>query len=214
MTAPRRVPAAAKACGLAFLAVFVPVYLRTYGPSNFLWFCDAALLLTVAGMCVESPLLVSMSSVGILIPQCFWILDLCGTLFHVRLLGLTAYMFDSRLPLSIRGLSLFHGWLPALLLWLLSRLGYDKRALSAWTGLAAGLLLACYFFAPPPGTRLADPDIPVNLNYVFGLMDQRPQGWVDPRLYAVLWLGALWLGAFLPTHLALRRIFPAARRDA
>src|ERR1039458_8042640 len=46
---PRKIPLAAKVAGTAFLAVLVPVYLHTYGPTNFLWFCDAALILTVAG---------------------------------------------------------------------------------------------------------------------------------------------------------------------
>ena len=44
-----KIPLAAKVAGSAFLAVLVPVYWHTYGPTNFLWFCDAALLLTVAG---------------------------------------------------------------------------------------------------------------------------------------------------------------------
>ena len=54
---PRKIPLAAKVIVTAFLAVLVPVYLHTYGPTNFLWFCDAALILTVAGMWLESPLL-------------------------------------------------------------------------------------------------------------------------------------------------------------
>ena len=69
----RTVPRVAKVVVTAFLAVLVPVYLHTYGPSNFLWFCDAALILTVAGMWLESSLLISMCSVGILLPQCLWL---------------------------------------------------------------------------------------------------------------------------------------------
>ena len=46
---PRKIPLAAKVAVTAFLAVIVPVYLHTYGPTNFLWFCDAALMLTAAG---------------------------------------------------------------------------------------------------------------------------------------------------------------------
>jgi hypothetical protein len=140
-----KIPLAAKVAGTAFLAVLVPIYWRTYGPTNFLWFCDAALILTVAGMWMESSLLISMCSVGILLPQCLWLADFGGNLLGIQLLGLTGYMFEHRLPLFTRGLSLFHGWLPLLLVWLLVRLGYDKRALSAWTGLAAGLVLVCYF---------------------------------------------------------------------
>ena len=42
-----KIPLAAKLAVTAFLAVLLPVYLHAYGPTNFLWFCDAALLLTV-----------------------------------------------------------------------------------------------------------------------------------------------------------------------
>jgi hypothetical protein len=200
---------AAKVAGTAFLAVLVPVYLRAYGPTNFLWFCDAALILTVAGMWLENSLLISMCSVGILVPQCLWLADFGSNLLGFHLLGLTGYMFDHRLPLFTRGLSLFHGWLPLLLVWLLLRLGYDKRGLPAWTGLAASLVLVGYFFTPPAGAHLTDPNIPINLNYVYGFNDQQPQTWINQNLYVILWLGALWLVAFLPTHLALRRILVA-----
>ena len=60
-----KIPLAAKVAVTAFLAVLVPVYLHTYGPTNFLWFCDAALILMVAGMWLESSILVSMCAVGI-----------------------------------------------------------------------------------------------------------------------------------------------------
>ena len=162
---PHKIPLAAKVAGTAFLAVLIPIYLHTYGPANFLWFCDAALLLTVAGMWWESSLLISMCAVGILIPQSLWLVDCGGNLLGFHLIGLTNYMFDRQLPLFTRGLSLFHGWLPLLLVWLLFRLGYDKRALFAWTGLAAGLVFVCYFFTPPAGAHLA-------VEHVIGQADQ------------------------------------------
>jgi len=207
---------AAKVAGTVFLAVLVPIYLHTYGPTNFLWFCDAALILTVIGMWLESSLLISMCSVGILLPQCLWLADFGSHLLGFHFLNLTGYMFDSHLPLFTRGLSFFHGWLPLLLVWLLFRLGYDKRALFAWTGLAAVLLLVCYYFTPPAGVHLANPNIPININYVYGFNDQRPQTRVNQNLYVILYFSVLWLVAFLPTHLALNKIFvaplPAARR--
>ena len=187
--------------------VLVPVYLHTYGPTNFLWFCDAALVLTVTGMWLENSLLVSMCAVGILLPQCVWLADFASHLLGFHMLNLTGYMFDPQIPLFTRGLSLFHGWLPLLLVWLLFRLGYDKRALWAWTALAAGLVLVCYLFTPPAGAHPADPNIPVNLNYVYGFNDQQPQHWINQNLYVVLLLGVLWLAAFLPTHLMLRKFF-------
>ena len=193
----------------AFLAVLVPIYLDTYGPTNFLWFCDAALILTVAGMWLESSLLISMCAVGILIPQCLWLLDFGINFLGIPLLGLTSYMFDPKIPLFTRGLSLFHGWLPLLLIWLVVRLGYDKRALVAWSALATVLVVICYFFTPPAGARLANPNIPININNVYGFDDRRPQSWINQNLYVGLWLIALWLMAFFPTHLILRKIFTA-----
>ena len=51
----------------AFVAVVVPCYWVTYTPWNFLYFCDVALLVTLAGIWTESALLVSIPSVGILL---------------------------------------------------------------------------------------------------------------------------------------------------
>ena len=204
---PHKIPLAAKVAGAAFLAVLVPIYLHTYGPANFLWFCDTALILTVVGMWLESSLLISMCAVGILLPQGLWLVDFGVNLLGFHFLNLTGYMFDHRISLFTRGLSLFHGWLPLLLVWLLFRLGYDKRALTAWTGLAAGLVLACYFFTPPAGAHLANPNLPININYLYGFNDQQPQHWINQNLYVILWLGALWFVTFLPTHLVLRKFF-------
>ena len=209
-----KIPLAAKVAGVAFLAILFPIYLNTYGITNFLWFCDAALILTMVGMWLESSLLISMCAVGILLLQCLWLADFGSACLGIHFLGLTAYMFNRHLPLFTRGLSLFHGWLPFLLIWLLFRLGYDKRALSAWTVLAVGLGFVCYFFTPPAGARLINPNLPININYLYGFNDQKPQTLVNENLYVMLWFGALWLVAFLPTHLALRKIFATPQPEA
>jgi hypothetical protein len=54
---------------------------------------------------------------GILLPQCLWLANFGSDLPRIHLLGLTGYMFDRHLPVFTRGLSLFHGWLPLLLVW-------------------------------------------------------------------------------------------------
>src|SRR5438876_11564943 len=61
--APRRIPAWVKIAYTVFVAVLVPEYLRFYGPANFLWFCDIALLLTVPALWLESRFLASMQLV-------------------------------------------------------------------------------------------------------------------------------------------------------
>ena len=70
-------------------------------------------------------------------------------------------------------------------------------------------MFICYFFTPPAGAHLPNPNTPINLNYVYGFNDQQPQTWINQNLYVILWLGALWLVFFLPTHLTLRKIFAA-----
>jgi hypothetical protein len=70
-----RIPLTVKIVYTAFVAVLVPYYWVTYTPWNFLYFCDVALLLTVVAIWTENALLISMSSVGILLPQMLWVLD-------------------------------------------------------------------------------------------------------------------------------------------
>src|SRR5436853_3743100 len=88
----------------AFMAVLIPVYWYYYGPTNFLYFCDVALLLTLVGIWIESPLLVSMCAVGILAPQALWVVDFLVRVFGVSLTGLTDYMFASQNSLFLRSL--------------------------------------------------------------------------------------------------------------
>lgn len=57
-TKPHRIPLWVKLAYTAFVCVLVPYYLSAYGPTNFLYFCDVALLMTLAALWLESPLLV------------------------------------------------------------------------------------------------------------------------------------------------------------
>ena len=100
----RRVPLALKLVYTAFLAVLIPVYWYNYGPTNFLYFCDVALLLTLVGVWTESRLLISMPAVGILVPQALWVVDFVVQLTGHRLTGMTGYMFDGQRSLFLRGL--------------------------------------------------------------------------------------------------------------
>jgi hypothetical protein len=201
--ADARLPLALKLAYTAFLAVLVPVYWMNYGPTNFLYFCDMALFVTLFGMWLESPLLVSMPTVGILAPQILWVADFGLNLGGYHLTGMTDYMFDGATPTLLRGLSLFHGWLPFLLVYLVWRLGYDGRALPAWTVLAWALMLISYLFLPGPR-----PDAgltPVNVDYVFGPSDAAPQEWMSEGAWLALLMIGLPLAMFAPVHVAMTR---------
>lgn len=205
-TTASRIPLWLKLAFTAFMAVLVPVYLYYYGPTNFLYFCDVALVITLVGMWIESPLLVSMCAVGIIGSQTLWVIDFLSNLIGHPLTGLTDYMFASDHSLFLRGLSFFHGWLPFLLVYLAWRLGYDRRALPAWTVLAWALILISFFFMPAPRP---DPGLtPVNIDYVWGFSDTEPQHWMAPGLWVVALMIVLPLVLYVPAHFLLRRFMP------
>ena len=211
-TIPRhsRVPLWLKIAYTVFLAVMIPVYLVHYGPTNFFYFCDVALLLTFVGIWREDALLVSIPAVGIIFPQILWCLDFFLQLAGVEFTGLTAYMFDENRSLFLRGLSLFHGWLPFLLLYVVLKLGYDRRALAIWSGMVIVLSLIAFFLLPPAGAILSDPALPRNVNYVFGLDDTQAQTFLPPLLYLGVWIAAMIVIAALPTHFLLKKLRPGA----
>ena len=137
-----RIPLWLKCAYTAFLAVLVPYYWLTYGPANFLFFCDVALLLTFVALWAENRLLASMQLVAIGLPQLLWIVEfLLQLVGGPPLTGLASYMFSPSIPLWVRGLSLFHGWLPILPFWMVWPLGYDRRALPAQIVLPTALLV-------------------------------------------------------------------------
>jgi hypothetical protein len=201
-----RLPLWLKLVYTAFVMVLVPVYWANYGPTNFLYFCDVSLLITLVAVWIESPLLVSMCAVGILVPQALWVVDFLSNLVGLPLTGMTDYMFAADHSLFLRSLSLFHGWLPFLLVYLVWRLGYDRRALPAWTVVAWALVLVCFFFMPPPRP---DPGlIPVNINYVWGMSDTVAQHWVPPGVWVVGMLIGMPVLLIAPVHFLLRRVMP------
>lgn len=175
LTPGSRVPLWLKLAYTAFMAVLVPVYWYNYGPTNFLYFCDIALFVTLIGIWRESAVLISMAAVGIVAPQILWVADFVVAACGGQLTGMTAYMFNQEKPLFLRGLSLFHGWLPFLLVYLVWRLGYDRRAFLRWTVLAWVLLLVCYTLMPGPRADAASIATPVNINYVHGMSDTAAQ---------------------------------------
>jgi len=174
-----------------FLLVLVPVYWACYGPRNFLWFSDIALLATGASLWLESSLVASMMMLAVLLPELAWNLDFFGRLLTSRrLFGMSDYMFDARTPRALRALSLFHVPLPAGLVWLVTRLGYDRRAWLGQSLLALVVLPVTYWLS----------DRAENVNWVHGI--GRPQSVLPPWAYLALLIVAFSLVLYLPPHLA------------
>lgn len=180
------------ACTL-FLCVLVPAYWVRYGPANFLWFSDIALLVSTVALWLENRLLASMMAVGALLPEALWNVGFFTRLTTGKsITSLTDYMFDARYSRSLRGLSLFHVALPLLLVWMVARLGYDSRALIAQT-IVAWVVLPVTWLATDPAR---------NINWVFG-PGRQPQRRIPPLVYLALLMLFFPLAVYLPTHLVL-----------
>lgn len=180
-----------------FVCILVPVYWRQYGLVNFLWFSDIALLAMVPALWIESPLLISMIALAVVLPELAWNVDFFVRLATgVSLIGLTNYMFDASIPRFIRGLSLFHVVLPLLIVWRLYRLGYDHRAWLWQTLVAAVVLPLSYFFSSPRD----------NVNWVYGF-GEKPQTRVAAPLFVVFLMLMFPLVIYLPMHLLFAAVF-------
>ena len=186
-----QVPPWLKILYTAFLCVLVPVYWQGYGPTVFLWACDIALFMVLVALWRERALPNSMMAIGVLPFELAWTLDF---LFGSRLFGMASYMYDPALPIFLRAFSLYHTVMPVIMIFLLRRLGYDRRALIAQTLLA--------WVALPVTFLLTDPVD--NINLVFG-PGKEPQTALHPVLYLSLEMILLPAVIYLPMHLLLRR---------
>jgi hypothetical protein len=178
-------------------AAIVVVYARKYKLQNFLWFSDIALITTVPALWLESSFLASMMAIGVLLPELYWNIGFFTRLLTGRRIGgLTDYMFERKVPLYLRALSLFHVFLPVLLLWMIRRLGYSPNALYAQSLLAILVLPLTYGLS----------DGSENINWVYGLRE-----WPQKRLPPLVYLGVLMVAfpvlIYLPTHLLLKEFF-------
>jgi hypothetical protein len=131
-------------------------------------------------------------------------------LFGYFPLNMTAYMFQHEgwVEWYYDGLSLFHLWLPCLLIYLVARLGYDRRALVLWTVTAWILLVVCYLWMPPPPEPVHLPGVrqpPVNINYVYGLDKTAAQTFMHPHVWFALLMAVMPVLVFLPTHWVLEK---------
>jgi hypothetical protein len=177
------------------VCVIVPVYWMEYGPANFLWFSDIALLLMVPALWLKSPLLSSMMAVGVLPFETIWMVAFFsgGTLGHMA-----DYMFDPNLSIFLRGLSLFHFPMPAVIILMLMRFRYDKRALLAQTLLALIVIPLTYAVTKPED----------NINWVYGF--DKVQTLLPPHIYLAVLAFTMVCLVFVPMHFLLKKLFPLA----
>lgn len=201
MQRSKLIPTKLKVGHSAFVAILVPVYWRYWGPGNFLWFSDLALIGMVSALWFEQRRLTSMIALSIVLPEVPWNVGYFTRLLTGReLFGLSHYMFDRRKPRWLRALSLFHIWLPGLALWSVARLGYDRRALVSQIIAGESVLVASYALTRPEE----------NVNWVYGPGD-KPQTKIPRKLYLCAVMVFFPLCVWWPTHRILNRLFNGSR---
>lgn len=183
---------------LVWFVLWFPIYWRTWGVANFVHLCDVAVILTCIGIWSNSALLISSQAVAALIIDVAWALDAFSRVFlrHGLVAG-NEYLLDGRYPLWIRLLTLFHLVMPVLLLWGAHRLGYDRRGWALQSAIALPVFIAARFTPP------AD-----NINFAFTDPFFHRQLGPAPLHILVSWLFMV-LVVYLPTHVALKRLFPS-----
>ena len=188
-----RLPLWLKVSYLAWMVVWLPVYWTHHGPVNLLWLCDVTNFFIAMALVMESPLLFSSQAVGVLLIQVAWMMDFFGRLIlgqHV--IGGTEYMFEAAEPLWLRAMSLFHIFVPVLLIWAIWRLGYDKRGWKLESVLIWLILPLSYLAASPEK----------NLNWLWSPFGVE-QTLVPPGYYLLFCMFAYPAVLFWPTHRAL-----------
>ena len=189
---PVRLPLWLKVGWTAWLLTWIPVYWKQYGVQNFLYFCDLGNLLIAAGLWIESSLIFSWQACGLLLFQTLYTVDLFSAAFTgTHVLGATEFMFDPRVSLFVRLLSLFHVVTPPLLLWAICRLGYDSRGWKIQT-LTTWVVVPINFFWRPQ----------YDVNWARGPFF-REQHLVPGFLYLAAYLIIVPVAVYWPTHLLL-----------
>ena len=187
----------------AWLCFWVPVYWHFWGPHNFFYLCDIAVILGCIGIWANNALLVSSQAVSSLIVDAMWAVDAgWRAAFGRHIFGGTEYLFDASHPLWLRLLSLYHVAIPVVLLWAVHRTGYDRRgwALQAW--IVAGAFVAARFTPPEQ-----------NMNFAFRLpVVNKPFG--PAPLHVTVSILFMIFVVYWPTHWALRKIFPPPPSEA
>ncbi|QFT84785.1 hypothetical protein FIU88_07330 [Halomonas sp. THAF12] len=187
-----RLPRWLKMTFTLWMLFWAPSVALRIGVQNYLWLCNLANFLLLAGLWAESRRLVSMAWLATALVGSLWALD-AGVAWASgwHPIGGTEYMFDAEIPLSVRLLSLYHLVLPLVAGFGVARLGYDRVALAWQTALTWAAILAA--------RALTDPSR--NVNWVEGPFGGA-QAWLPDGLYVIALMLAWPLALYLPVHLA------------
>lgn len=197
VTAHSSIPLTARLGFTAWMVFWVTVILNNQGPQNFFWLCNMAQFIVLYAVWRRNRLLLASQAGVVCLVGLGWTLD-----FLIALVlggqsptGFTAYMFSDELSLLARATSLYHIGLPPFLLWLVWRVGYDRRG--PWLQSLIGVVgvVGAWLFTEPYR----------NVNWVwqpFGV----EQVWMPDALWVLVLIVAYPLVLYFPGHYLLQFI--------
>ena len=198
----RSVPLPARLFFTAWMAFWMPVILVTSGAQNFWWLCNLAQFLLLIAVWIDGRLLISSQAGTVLVVGLVWTMDLMGALvLGSSPFGITSYMFNEELALIQRATSTYHVWLPVFVVWLVLRMGYDRRGFWLQCGIGTLAVVGSAIFGESGR----------NLNYTeapFGI----EQTWLPDWQFIPLLCIATALLVYLPGHLIVRWLDTAYHR--
>lgn len=141
-------------------------------------------------------MLLSSQAVNIFVASCAWLFEVCWRLIAGHgLFGGTDYLWDGHYALWVRLLTFYHVLLPIVLIYAISKTGYDRRGLLLQSGIAAVLLIVGRMMGPAE-----------NMNFAFAdPVFHRALGPAPVHLVAIL-AGTIVL-TYLPAHVLFARCF-------
>lgn len=86
---------------------------------------------------------------------------------------------------------------------LVLKVSYDRRAFTAWTLHAIGLITFSYAFLPGPAVDAGN--VAVKAYYVYGLSSTEPQTWMPGWAWLMLLIVGLPVVMFVPVHFVLAK---------
>lgn len=183
---------------IVYLLVWGTAYSVYWGAQDLILFCNIAVILTCAGLWLGNSLLLSTQAVSTMLIGPLWGLDLAWRVATggQSLIGGTEYMLDTHYPLWVRLLSCDHLVMPVLLLWVLWRVGYDRRAWAVQTALAGVVLVLSRFITPEKNLNFSRTDLFFH------------RAWGPPPVHMAFILLLISVLLYWPAHAVLCKIYP------
>lgn len=182
--------------------VWFPSYLGYWygvqGNPFWLWYCNIGNFVIALAVWWQPRLLFSWQAVSTLPVQLPWVIDVAGRVLTGRHpFGFTDYVFGDEYPLLIRLMAFYHAFTPPIVIWMVWRLGYDRRGFLLQLASIPPIMVLSFLLGRKD-----------NVNWAWG--PDGEQTWMAPWLYLLVCI-AVYPLMYGIVHVLLCALMPRAR---